>query len=143
MLFREKEFVEAARAYGASTRRIIFVHILPNTLAPVWIYAAFSCGSAIVMESTLSYLGLGVPFDSISWGRMLAVGKDVMGTAPWVFVPSAILLFLTSFSFILLGEAMRDAFDPKLRGVAIQKVVERDRKKRERKERKEKKNTSD
>jgi ABC-type dipeptide/oligopeptide/nickel transport system permease subunit len=72
-------------------------------------------GSAIVLESTLSYLGLGVPFDITSWGRMLVLGKDVMSDAPWIFLPSAILLFLTSFSFIVLGETIRDVFDPKFR----------------------------
>ena len=141
--YREREFVEAARAYGASTPRIIFKHILPNTLAPVWISAAFSCGTAIVTESTLSFLGLGVPFDTVSWGRLLALGREVMGVAPWVFVPSALLIFLASFSFIVLGETMRDAFDPKMRGVAVERVVELDRKKREKQERKERKNPSE
>jgi len=115
MTFKEREFVEAARAYGASTLRIIFRHILPNTIAPIWVNVSFLMGSAIVLESTLSYLGLGVPFDVTSWGRMLVLGKDVMSDAPWVFLPSAILLFITSFSFIVLGETMRDVFDPKFR----------------------------
>jgi len=89
MTFKEREFVEAARAYGASTPRIIFRHILPNTLAPLWVDISFTMGSAIVLESTLSYLGLGVPFNTISWGRMLVLGKDVMSDAPWIFLPSA------------------------------------------------------
>jgi len=130
MTFKERDFVQAARACGASTPRVVFLHILPNILAPIWVNVAFLMGNNIVLESTLSYLGLGVPFDSISWGRMLAVGREVMSDAPWVFIPSAILLFLTSFSFIVLGEAMRDAFDPKLRGVSLQRVVEAENKKR-------------
>lgn len=128
MTFKEREFVEAARAYGASTSRIIFRHILPNTLAPIWVNVSFLMGSAIVLESTLSYLGLGVPFDVTSWGRMLVLGKDVMSDAPWIFLPSAILLFLTSFSFIVLGETMRDVFDPKFRSVrsiSIEKMVDK------------------
>lgn len=126
MTFRERDFVDAARAYGASTHRLIFKHILPNTLAPVWVQIAFLMGSAIVMESTLSYIGLGVPFNSISWGRLLETGRESMADAPWVFLPSAILLFLTSFSFIVLGETMRDAFDPKMRGITLEKIIEKE-----------------
>lgn len=128
MTFRERDFVDAARAYGASTPRLIFKHILPNTLAPVWVQIAFLMGSAIVLESTLSYIGLGVPFNSISWGRLLEAGRESMADAPWVFLPSAILLFLTSFSFIVLGETMRDAFDPKMRGITLEKIIEKEAK---------------
>jgi len=131
MTFKEREFVEAAKAYGASTPRIIFRHILPNTLAPIWVEMAFLMGSAIVLESTLSYLGLGVPFNAISWGRLLATGRETMADAPWVFLPSAILVFLTQFSFIVIGETLRDAFDPKMRGITLEKVIEKEMKHQE------------
>jgi len=126
MTFKERDFVEAARAYGASTPRIVFRHILPNTLAPIWVQVAFLMGTAIVLESTLSYIGLGVPFNSISWGRLLATGRETMADAPWVFLPSAVLIFLTQFSFIVIGETLRDAFDPKMRGITLEKVVEKE-----------------
>jgi peptide/nickel transport system permease protein len=110
---REKEFVEAARALGASTTRQVVRHILPNSLGPVIVAATIDVAAAILAESTLSFLGFGFPPDIPSWGRMLADAKDYMDIAPhWVLAPGlAIFLAVVTVNFI--GDGLRDALDPR------------------------------
>ncbi|MCS7215229.1 MAG: ABC transporter permease [Thermodesulfovibrio sp.] len=110
---KEREFVLAARAIGASSFRIIFKHILPNAIYPVIVAATFSVGGAILIESGLSFLGLGVQPPEPSWGGILSVGKDYITVAWWLSLFPGIAIFLTVLSFNLLGEALRDAIDPK------------------------------
>jgi peptide/nickel transport system permease protein len=110
---REKEFVEAARALGASTSRTVVRHILPNSLGPVIVAATIDVAAAILLESTLSFLGLGFPPDIPSWGRLLFDAKDYLDIAPhWALFPgTAIFLAVLSISFI--GDGLRDALDPR------------------------------
>jgi peptide/nickel transport system permease protein len=110
---REKEFVEAARALGASTPRVVARHILPNALGPVIVAATIDVQAAIIAESTLSFLGLGFPPDIPTWGRILYDGRDYMDLAPyWVLFPGlAIFIVVLTISFI--GDGLRDALDPR------------------------------
>jgi peptide/nickel transport system permease protein len=110
---REKEFVEAARALGASTRRLVLRHILPNALGPVIVAGTIDVAAAIIAESTLSFLGLGFPPDIPSWGRILYDAKDYLDIAPhWaMFAGGAIFLAVLSINFI--GDGLRDALDPR------------------------------
>lgn len=110
---KEREFVLAARAIGASSGRIIFNHILPNAIYPVIVAATFSVGGAILIESGLSFLGLGIQPPEPSWGGILSIGKDYITVAWWLSLFPGIAIFLTVLSFNLLGEALRDAIDPK------------------------------
>lgn len=110
---KEREFVLAARAIGASSFRIIFKHILPNAIYPVIVAATFSVGGAILIESGLSFLGLGVQPPEPSWGGILSIGKDYITVAWWLSLFPGIAIFLTVLSFNLVGEALRDAIDPK------------------------------
>jgi peptide/nickel transport system permease protein len=110
---REKEFVEAARALGATKWRQVVRHILPNSLGPVIVAATVDVAAAIILESTLSFLGLGFPPDIPSWGRILFDAKDYLDIAPhWaLFAGSAIFLAVLSISFV--GDGLRDALDPR------------------------------
>lgn len=110
---KERDFVLAARAMGASSGRIILRHILPNAIYPVIVAATFSVGGAILIESGLSFLGLGIQPPEPSWGGILSVGKDYITVAWWMSLFPGIAIFLTVLSFNLLGEALRDAMDPK------------------------------
>ncbi|MCS7164581.1 MAG: ABC transporter permease [Thermodesulfovibrio sp.] len=110
---KEREFVLAARAIGASSFRIIFRHILPNAIYPVIVAATFSVGGAILIESGLSFLGLGVQPPEPSWGGILSIGKDYITVAWWLSLFPGIAIFLTVLSFNLVGEALRDATDPR------------------------------
>ena len=112
---RESEYVEAARSLGASRWRIVTRHILPNSFAPVLIFAAFSVGNAIIAEASLSYLGVGVKPDVAEWGNMIASGQPTFPTQPWLsLLPSAAVVF-TVLAFVFVGDGLRDALDPKLR----------------------------
>lgn len=110
---KEREFVLASKAMGASSFRIIFKHILPNALYPVIVAATFAVGGAILIESGLSFLGLGIQPPQPSWGGILSTGKDYITVAWWMSFFPGIAIFLTVLSFNLLGESLRDAFDPK------------------------------
>ncbi len=113
---RNKEYIKAVRVMGLSKIRILFVHMLPNTVAPVLITATLGVGSAILTESILSFLGLGVQPPSPSWGSILTTGKDYLGREAWwliVFPGSAI--FITVLAFNLIGEGLRDVLDPRSR----------------------------
>ena len=110
---REKEFVEAARALGASTFRQVVRHILPNALGPVIVAATIDVAAAIIAESTLSFLGLGFPPDIPTWGRILYDAKDYLDIAPhWALFPGA-AIFLTVLSINFIGDGLRDALDPR------------------------------
>jgi len=110
---REKEFVEAARALGASKVRQVVRHILPNALGPVIVAATIDVAAAIIAESTLSFLGLGFPPDVPTWGRILYDAKDYLDIAPyWALFPGA-AIFLTVLSINFIGDGLRDALDPR------------------------------
>ncbi len=112
---RERDFVLAAKLSGASKFRILFVHILPNTLAPVFVSATLGIAGAILVESSLSFLGLGVQPPYPSWGNMLLDGKDVLSNAPWLSLFSGLAIFITVLGYNLLGESLRDMLDPRLK----------------------------
>jgi peptide/nickel transport system permease protein len=114
---RETEFVEAARTLGASTARILARHILPNILAPIIVIASFSVAGVIIAEASLSFLGLGVPPSVPSWGGMLAEGRTYMERAWWLVTFPGLALMLAVLSINVLGDTLRDALDPRLRGV--------------------------
>jgi peptide/nickel transport system permease protein len=110
---REKEFVEAARALGASPARTVVRHILPNALGPVIVAGTIDIAAAIIAESTLSFLGLGFPPDIPTWGRILFDSKDHMDIAPhWALFPGA-AIFLTVLTINFVGDGLRDALDPR------------------------------
>ena len=110
---REKEFVEAARALGASQSRLVVRHILPNALGPVIVAATIDVAAAIIAESTLSFLGLGFPPDIPTWGRILYDGRDYMDLAVhWAMFPG-LAIFLTVLSINFIGDGLRDALDPR------------------------------
>lgn len=110
---REKEFVEAARALGASQWRQVTVHILPNAMGPVIVAATIDVAAAIIAESTLSFLGLGFPPDIPTWGRILFDAKDHMDIAPhWALFPG-LLIFITVLTINYIGDGLRDAYDPR------------------------------
>jgi len=114
---REREFVLAARALGLSKGRILIRHILPNALAPVLVAATLGVGGAILTESALSFLGIGVQPPTPSWGSILAVGKDYIEVAWWLSLFPGLAILITVLGYNLLGEGIRDAVDPRLRGV--------------------------
>lgn len=113
---RERDFVAAARAQGASDLRIIVRHILPNALAPVLVAATLGVAGAILTESALSFLGIGVQPPTPSWGNMLTAGKDNIEFAWWLSLYPGLAILLTVLGYNLLGEGIRDAVDPRLRG---------------------------
>ncbi|HYK97768.1 MAG TPA: ABC transporter permease [Candidatus Acidoferrales bacterium] len=110
---KQKEFVEAARCVGDKDGRIIFKHIIPNTLSPVLVAATIGVGGAIITESTLSFLGLGFPSDVPTWGRILFDGANFLDIAPhWVLFPGS-CIFLIVLSIYFIGDGLRDALDPR------------------------------
>jgi peptide/nickel transport system permease protein len=112
---RERDFVQAARAIGARDARIIFRHILPNAISPVLVSATLGVAGAILTESALSFLGIGVQPPTASWGNMLIAGKQTLGTAWWLSLFPGAAILVTVLGYNLLGEGLRDAMDPRLR----------------------------
>jgi peptide/nickel transport system permease protein len=112
---REREFVEAARALGASDLRIIVLHILPNIIQPVIVQAAIGMAGAILAEATMSFLGLGVPPPTASWGAMLNDGRAHLFDAPHLVLFPALAVMLAVLSFNFIGDALRDYLDPRSR----------------------------
>jgi peptide/nickel transport system permease protein len=110
---REREFVEAARSLGASDRRIMFVDILPNVLAPVIVYATLLIPVVIVIEATLTFLGLGLPPPTADWGGMISDGQAYYTTSWWFLIFPGAALLITTLAFNLFGDGVRDAFDPR------------------------------
>jgi len=108
-----KEFIEAARAAGVSNRRIITRHVIPNVLGPVIVYVTLTVPQVILIESFLSFLGLGVQEPLTSWGVLIAEGAAQMESAPWLLIFPATLLAITLFCFNFIGDGLRDALDPK------------------------------
>src|SRR5438876_390884 len=114
---REMQYIEAARALGLKHLRIAFRHVLPNTIGPFIVLTTAQLGSAILVEATLSFLGLGVPEPYPSWGRMLSVSAaEYAQKAPWLVLFPGIAISLAVFGSNLLGDALRDTLDPRLRG---------------------------
>lgn len=114
LTLKEREFISAARVIGASDFRIIFRHILPNALSPVFVAATFGIAGAILIESSLSFLGLGVQPPEPSWGNILTSGKDNITVAWWLSVYPGLAILFTVLSYNLVGEGLRDALDPRL-----------------------------
>lgn len=110
---REREFVEAARAIGASNTRLIVRHILPNALGPIIVAATLGVAGAILLESTLSYLGYGVQPPTPTWGNMLQNAQSEMYGAPWMAIFPGLLIFATIMSINFVGDGLRDALDPR------------------------------
>jgi peptide/nickel transport system permease protein len=111
---KEREFVLAARALGAGHARIIFREILPNALSPVFVAATFGVAGAILVESALSFLGIGVQPPTPSWGNILTSGKDYIEVAWWLSLFPGLAILITVLSYNLVGEGLRDALDPRL-----------------------------
>lgn len=113
----ESQHIEAARGMGCGHLRIIVVHILPNIMAPIIVIASLGLGSAILVESALSFLGYGIPPPHPSWGSMLSgSARTYLETAPWMAVWPGLAISAAVFGFNMLGDALRDLVDPRLRG---------------------------
>jgi len=110
---KQREFVEAARCVGATDRRIIVRHILPNSLAPIIVAATLGVAAAIIAESTLSFLGLGIQPPTSSWGNMLNHATTDMDKAPWIAIFPGLFIFLAVVSINFIGDGLRDALDPR------------------------------
>jgi len=112
---REQNYVEAARAMGVGDGRIIWRHILPNSISPIVVQASLDMAGAITAEATLSFLGLGTQPPTPSWGSMLNIAQAYLGTAPWMAVWPGLAIFITVLALNLLGDGLREALDPRLR----------------------------
>ena len=110
---REKEFVEAARALGSSNRRIMYREILPNVVAPILVYTTLIIPNNVLFEAALSFLGVGVPPTTPSWGRMLSDAGTLFTVAWWLMLFPGLFLFMTTLAFNLVGDGLRDALDPR------------------------------
>ncbi len=111
---RHRDYVQAARVIGASHRAIIYRHILPNVVSPIIIQASAALSTAILIEAALSYIGLGTQPPAPSWGTMLSEGRTFLETAPWMSIFPGLAIALTVLAFNLVGDGLRDAFDPTL-----------------------------
>jgi len=110
---REKEFIEAARMIGASDARIIRSHLLPHLIAPIIVYSTLVLASYVILEASLSYLNLGIKLPTASWGNLLATASEYYASQPWLMVWPGLAVLLTTLAFNLLGDGLRDAFDPR------------------------------
>jgi peptide/nickel transport system permease protein len=110
---REREFVEACRVLGVGNMRIIFKHILPNTLSPIIVAATLSVGASMIAEATLSFLGLGFPPDFPTWGRLLNDAQNYLTINPWMAIFPGMMIFLSVLSINFIGDGLRDALDPR------------------------------
>lgn len=117
LYLRERQFVEADKSLGIKERTIIFSHLLPNALSPIIVSATFNMANAILMESSLSFLGLGVQIPTPSWGIMLREASTlaILETMPWMWMPAGIMITLTVLSVNFIGDGLRDAMDPKIK----------------------------
>lgn len=115
LTLRAREFVEEARAMGAGTRRIIFRHILPNAMAPILVQAAFAVAGAILAEAALDFLGFGLPPDVPTWGNLLTQAEDYIVSNPVLAIAPGLVITLTVVAVFFLGDALRDAFDVRVR----------------------------
>jgi peptide/nickel transport system permease protein len=112
---REKEFIEAARMTGASDWRIMRSHLLPHLVAPIIVYSSLIVAQNIIAEAGLSFLGLGIEQPTASWGNLLSTAPQFYLTQPWLMVWPGACILLTTLAFNLLGDGLRDAFDPRAR----------------------------
>lgn len=112
---KNKEYIEAAKALGASNTRIITKHIFPNAIAPIIVLATMNVGTAIIVEAALSFLGIGVQPPTPAWGKMLSEALDFIDIAPWMMLFPGLAIVFTVLGFVLLGDGLRDAFDPKMK----------------------------
>jgi peptide/nickel transport system permease protein len=110
---KEEDFIQASRAIGDTDRRIIFAEIMPNVLAPVIVQATISLAVAVLVESSLSFLGLGVPPPDPSWGRMLAASRNFMNQSPWWVIAPGVAIMITVLSVNFVGDTLRDGLDPR------------------------------
>jgi peptide/nickel transport system permease protein len=117
LTLRESEYVQAGRAMGARDVRLIFKHILPNSMGPILVAATFGTATAILTEASLSYLGLGVQPPQSSWGNLLiqAQSMTVIQKQPWLWVPPGAMIFLSVLAINFVGDGLRDALDPRLK----------------------------
>lgn len=113
---REKEFIEAARSMGSRNRRIMFREVLPNVAASIIVYTTLIIPNNILFEAALSFLGIGVPQETPSWGRQLSEAGDIFTVAWWMMLFPGLFLFLTTLAFNLVGDGLRDALDPRTGG---------------------------
>ena len=111
---REQQYVDAARGIGAHVQRILFLHIAPNTMAPVIVQATYFFAAAILTEASLSFLGLGIPPEDPSWGNILALGRKYLQQAFWIAFFPGLILTINVLAMNLVGDGLRDALDPKL-----------------------------
>ncbi len=116
LALKETEFVEAARAIGVSDRKIVTKHLLPNGMGPVIVAVTLGIPAAILAEATLAYIGIGVQAPRASWGSLVADGQQVLRSSPWLVVFPALCIATALISFTFLGDGLRDALDPKLKG---------------------------
>ncbi len=112
---RERDFVTAAKALGGKDFYVLLRHVLPNTFSSVTVVATFAMAVVIIAEASLSFLGLGVPVSIPTWGSMLSEGRSYINRAPWLTIFPGLAIFVTVFGINLLGDGLRDIFDPKLR----------------------------
>ena len=117
LVLRSSDYVHAARSFGAGDLRIIWRHILPNLMSVILVQASLSLSTAILLEASLSFLGIGAQPPAPSLGRMLSEGRDYMFMAPWASLFSGLAILLASLGFNLLGDGLRDRLDPRLRGI--------------------------
>ncbi|HTN42436.1 MAG TPA: ABC transporter permease [Nitrospiria bacterium] len=115
LALKEADYVTAARALGAKDRRIIFLHILPNAMSPVYVSAVLGVAGAILVESSLSFLGLGVQPPMPSWGNIITSGKDMIDIAWWLTLFPGLAILITVLGYNLLGEGLQDALNPRLK----------------------------
>jgi len=113
---KEADFVEAARALGQNKAKIIFFHILPNVFSPILVLATLWIPAAIITEASLSFLGLGIMPPTPTWGNIINEGKSYLQNAPWISIFSGTIIVLVVMGFNFVGDAVRDAFDPRLKG---------------------------
>jgi peptide/nickel transport system permease protein len=114
LALRAREFVEATRAAGAGEGRIMFRHVLPNVVSPAIVVATFAVGAMIVLEATLSFLGIGLPLRVVTWGSMLNAGRSYLKAAWWLTAFPGLAIFVTVLAVNALGDCLRDALDPRL-----------------------------
>ena len=113
---REQEYIEAARAMGIGNYRVLTKHVLPNAMSGMIVFATLSVGAAILIEASLSFLGLGVPPPAPTWGNIVADGRRFLLPSPWISITPGIAIIITVLGFNFFGDGLRDAMDPRLRG---------------------------